>query len=75
MKSALKSLQLRYSILRFYYTKLFENFLWGGYTVHPLFFDFPYDDELFRDDITDMTFVIGSTIYVTPVLEEDFETV
>lgn len=46
-------MQFRYSILRFYYTQMFESFLWGGAVVYPLFFDFPEDDNTFMDDIVD----------------------
>ena len=47
-----------------------ESYLWGGPVVHPLFFDFPTDDNCFVDDVVDNTFMIGHEIYVNPILEE-----
>ena len=73
--AARNALLFRYSILRFYYTKLIESHLWGGAAVHPLFFEFPVDDTTFNSDITDSTFMISNTLYVTPVIYEHYETI
>ncbi len=58
----------RYSLIRFMYTKMFESFLWGGPVIHPLFFEFPEDEELYKRDILDRTFMWAKTLYIIPAL-------
>ena len=62
------ALMERYGLLRFMYTQIFEAFAWGGPVVHPLFFDFPDDEETFKDTIVDRTFMWAQTLYVIPAL-------
>eukprot|EP00826_Nyctotherus_ovalis_P013382 TRINITY_DN1360_c0_g1_i5.p1 TRINITY_DN1360_c0_g1~~TRINITY_DN1360_c0_g1_i5.p1 ORF type:complete len:968 (-),score=269.75 TRINITY_DN1360_c0_g1_i5:112-3015(-) len=56
----------RYALIRFMYTKMFEAHLQGGAVVHPLFFDFPNDEEAYRRDVVDKTFMWASSLYVVP---------
>ena len=65
------SISVKYSLLRFYYTKMFESFLWGGPIIYPIFFDFISDNILTRNNITDSTFTIRGSLYVVPVLNEE----
>jgi alpha-glucosidase (family GH31 glycosyl hydrolase) len=58
----------RYSLIRFMYTKMFEAHLWGGAVVHPLFFDFTNDTNLYTREILDRTFMWASTLYIIPSL-------
>eukprot|EP01022_Parablepharisma_sp_SALTPOND_P011701 TRINITY_DN1495_c0_g1_i1.p1 TRINITY_DN1495_c0_g1~~TRINITY_DN1495_c0_g1_i1.p1 ORF type:complete len:1852 (+),score=191.50 TRINITY_DN1495_c0_g1_i1:15154-20709(+) len=58
----------RYSLIRFMYTKMFEAFAWGGSVVHPLFFEFPEDEEVYKREIIDRTFMWAKTLYVVPAL-------
>eukprot|EP01022_Parablepharisma_sp_SALTPOND_P023119 TRINITY_DN47_c0_g3_i5.p1 TRINITY_DN47_c0_g3~~TRINITY_DN47_c0_g3_i5.p1 ORF type:complete len:1831 (+),score=197.47 TRINITY_DN47_c0_g3_i5:4228-9720(+) len=58
----------RYGFLRFMYTKIFEAFAWGGPVVHPLFFEFPEDEEAYNPYIVDRTFMWAKTLYVIPAL-------
>ena len=62
------ALYQRYSLIRFMYTKMFEAHLWGGAVVHPLFFDFTDDKELYKREILDRTFMWASSLYIIPSL-------
>lgn len=58
----------RYSLLQWMYTQMFESFLWGGAVIHPIFFDFPEEEEVYKREIVDRTFMWGKTLYVIPAL-------
>lgn len=63
-----KAMLERYCLLHWMYTQMFESFLWGGSVIHPLFFDFPEDDELYKREIVDRTFMWGKSLYIIPAL-------
>jgi len=68
MEAIKTALHERYSLIRFMYTKMFEAYAWGGPVIHPLFFDFPEDEEVYKRTIVDRTFMWSSTLYVIPAL-------
>jgi len=61
------SLYYRYSFLRLTYTCLFEASTNGGTCFDPLFFHYPYDDELYKD--YESTFMFANAIKVSPILQ------
>lgn len=65
-KASRNAIRQKYSILRYYYTKLFEVSLEGGSLVKPLFFEYPNDEKAYGK--TDFTFMIGNAVMVAPVL-------
>jgi alpha-glucosidase (family GH31 glycosyl hydrolase) len=58
----------RYMLLHYFYTKIFESFMWGGPVVHPVFFEFPDDDTLYKPEVVDRTFMWGKQLYIIPAL-------
>lgn len=67
-KASRNAIRQKYSILRYYYTKLFEVSLNGGSLVKPLFFEFPLDAAAYEK--TKYMFLIGPSLLVSPVLHE-----
>jgi len=65
-EASINSIRQKYSILRYYYTKLFEISLNGGSLIKPLFFEFPNDTKAMFE--SEKTFLIGNSILVCPVL-------
>lgn len=61
------AIRQKYSIIRYYYTKLFEVSLRGGTLVRPLFFEYPEDESAYA--YRNKNFMIGSALLVVPVLE------
>jgi len=68
IKTSMKSLKFRYSILKYYYSLFVKN-NGTGTVMRPLFFEFP-DKRNYLDDVLDKEFLIGSNLLVTPVLEQ-----
>jgi len=68
MRATRNSMRQKYSIIRYYYTKLFEVSLYGGSLIRPLFFEFPNDPGVYAK--TNYMFMIGSSILVAPVLHQ-----
>ena len=66
MKSILKSLRLRYSLLRYIYTQMFSSSLSGGAFFQPIFFQFPNDTLSYN--YTDRQFMLGDSLLVSPIL-------
>ncbi len=62
------AIRQKYSILRYYYTKLFEVSLNGGSLIKPLFFEFPQDKGVYEK--TKYMFMIGESILIPPVMHE-----
>eukprot|EP00826_Nyctotherus_ovalis_P045551 TRINITY_DN5053_c0_g1_i18.p1 TRINITY_DN5053_c0_g1~~TRINITY_DN5053_c0_g1_i18.p1 ORF type:complete len:797 (+),score=236.90 TRINITY_DN5053_c0_g1_i18:92-2482(+) len=62
------AIRQKYSIIRYYYTKLFEVSLNGGMLIKPLFFEYPKDENAYA--FRNKNFMIGSALLVVPVLEE-----
>lgn len=67
------AIRQKYSILQYYYTKLYEVSLYGGGVVSPLFYEFPNDEKAYkaRND----TFLIGTSLLVIPVMYKGASTV
>lgn len=68
LKASLASLQLRYSLLKWYFSQFIEA---GGAGVvyKPVFFEFPEDDALYSFDVVNTQVMIGSSIMVAPILK------
>ena len=66
MKSILKSLRLRYSLLRYIYTQMFSSSLSGGAFFQPIFFQFPNDTLSYN--YIDRQFMLGDSLLVSPIL-------
>ena len=66
MKSILKSLRLRYSLLRYMYTQMFFSSLSGGAFFQPIFFQFPNDTLSYN--YIDRQFMLGDSLLVSPIL-------
>eukprot|EP00826_Nyctotherus_ovalis_P036324 TRINITY_DN320_c0_g2_i1.p1 TRINITY_DN320_c0_g2~~TRINITY_DN320_c0_g2_i1.p1 ORF type:complete len:916 (-),score=286.78 TRINITY_DN320_c0_g2_i1:43-2790(-) len=64
------AMRQKYSIMTYYYTKMFEASLEGGSVVRPLFFEFPEDSGVYDNGRTESMFMIGSSLLVVPVLYE-----
>ena len=62
------AMRQKYSIMVYYYTKLFEVSLYGGSLVRPMFFEFPNDPGTYEK--TNFMFMIGSALLVAPALHE-----
>eukprot|EP00829_Urostomides_striatus_P004986 TRINITY_DN154_c0_g2_i3.p1 TRINITY_DN154_c0_g2~~TRINITY_DN154_c0_g2_i3.p1 ORF type:complete len:917 (-),score=241.77 TRINITY_DN154_c0_g2_i3:63-2813(-) len=62
------ALRQKYSILWYYYTKLYEVSLFGGSMVKPLMWEFPEDKKAWEK--TKYMFMIGPSILIPPVLFE-----
>ena len=59
----------RYSILRFYYTQMWESHEWGGAVVSPLFYYYG-DEVLYKSEYIDTMFMIGAGILVVPIVNK-----
>eukprot|EP00826_Nyctotherus_ovalis_P008239 TRINITY_DN1212_c0_g7_i1.p1 TRINITY_DN1212_c0_g7~~TRINITY_DN1212_c0_g7_i1.p1 ORF type:complete len:302 (+),score=85.91 TRINITY_DN1212_c0_g7_i1:69-974(+) len=66
MKATRNAMRQKYSIIMYYYTKLFETSMTGGALFKPLFFDYPEDEKVYER--TERIFMIGSSLLVAPVL-------
>lgn len=62
------ALAVRYNILPFYYTLFYQSHKFGATVVRPLFFEFPEDP---KTPFYDRQFLIGPSILITPVLNEN----
>jgi alpha-glucosidase (family GH31 glycosyl hydrolase) len=60
------AIRQKYSILRYYYTKLFEVSMHGGTLIKPLFFDHPNDTKAYTKK--NEMFMIGSALMIAPVV-------
>ncbi len=67
------AIRQRYSILHYFYTKLYETAMYGGSMFLPLFFEFPNDPQAYleRND----TFLVGASVMVAAALYENSTTV
>jgi len=63
-----EAFMMRYELIRFMYTKMFEAYLWGGAVVHSLFFEFPLDENCYHTDVLEKSFMWGKTLYIVPAL-------
>lgn len=62
------AMRQKYSLIIYYYTKLFEVSLYGGSMIRPLFFEFPHDEGTYSK--TDYMFLVGNSVLVAPVLHQ-----
>jgi alpha-glucosidase (family GH31 glycosyl hydrolase) len=62
------AMRQKYSIMMYYYTKIFETSLDGGSVYHPLFFVFPDDSGVYENGRTESMFMIGTSLMVVPAL-------
>jgi len=76
LETARVSLNLRYSILKHYYS-LFLKQNGTGTVFRPVFFEFPQDENLYDPgkNYTDTQFLIGDSLLVAPVLSQGQENV
>lgn len=68
-ETARKALQLRYSLLKWYYAQFIEK-NGTGLVFKPLFFEFPEETTLYEDDsknYIDQLVMLGSSLLVAPV--------
>lgn len=65
-RASRNAIRQKYSILRYYYTKLFEVSANGGSVIRPLFFECPKDAKAHGK--RNETFMIGPALMVAPVL-------
>ena len=69
IETSMKSLKLRYSILKYYYSLFVRNH-GKGTVMRPLFFEFPEEKQNYDEEILDREFLIGKNLLVTPVLDQ-----
>ena len=71
LQTTKKSLQFRYSILKYYYSLFLAG---GGFGTifKPLFFVFYEDEKLLDDKLLESQFMIGDDLLVTPLVTEHF---
>ncbi len=69
MELAKHAIWTKYSVLRYIYTSIFEQSLYGGSSIQPLFFEFPQDRMAYRT--SDRVFLYGKGLMVTTPLEKD----
>jgi len=67
LNASIISLNLRYTLLPYYYTNFYEIHISGGSLWRPLFFEFPNDVNAYA---IDRQFMVGSALLVTPVLDQ-----
>lgn len=65
--AALSLLQLRYSLLPYWYSTFFESTRTGAPIVRPLWFEFPADEAAYQHEDE---FFVGSGLLVAPILTE-----
>lgn len=58
--------QQRLKFTRYIYSQMYQVFREGGPLVRPLFFDYPTDEETFKN--VDNTFMLGDALKISPVL-------
>ena len=69
LAAAKTNLKLRYSLLKYFY-HLFVTKRGLGTIWKPLFFEYPTDQNVYLDDITDTQFLIGNNLLAAPIVEE-----
>ena len=76
LETSRQSLNLRYSILKFYYSQFVQR-NGQGTIFRPLFFEFPDDENLYNHSkkITDEQILIGRGLMAAPALYDNISTV
>ena len=67
-----KAFELRYKMLPYIYSLMYEASVAGMPVIRPLFLEFPDDINCWKD--TNLTFMFGASILVANVLEKDAKT-
>jgi alpha-glucosidase (family GH31 glycosyl hydrolase) len=65
-KAAIKE---RFKYLRHMYTCQLKVHREGGTCFDPLLFHYPHDNEVFKTNTTEHSFIIGDALKITPILE------
>ncbi|EFA78630.1 alpha-glucosidase [Heterostelium album PN500] len=68
----INAINLKYSLLPYYYTLFYISHAQGDPIVRPLFFEYPTDTNTYA---LDTQFLVGTSILVSPVLTENATTV
>ena len=75
--AAKKAIQLRYSLIRYLYSQLYEVSLGlRGSVFKPLFFEYQNDVNVYKEEILDREIMFGKSFLLIPVLsesEDDFK--
>lgn len=66
------AMNIRYSLLPYWYTLFYKASTLGDPTIRPLFYEFPDDPSLAE---ADRQFMVGDGILVTPVLDQGYSNV
>lgn len=61
------SIRVKYGLMHYYYSNIFQVGLEGGMFFKPAFFEFPGDKNLYETHVDD-NFMLGSSLIVHPVL-------
>ena len=61
------AIRLKYSLMNYYYSNMFESVLTGGAWWKPAFFDYPEDQNLVSQ--ATKSFMVGDALIVHPVLQ------
>lgn len=67
INSSKKALYVRYTLLPYLYTLMYNSHVYGDTVSRPLFFEFPSDSNTYQ---VDRSFLWGSGLYIVPVTEE-----
>jgi alpha-glucosidase (family GH31 glycosyl hydrolase) len=69
-ETAVKAVQLRYSIMKWYYAQFIEK-KGRGLVFKPVFYEFPNEDTFYRMDVsfTDEQIMLGKALMATPVYQ------
>jgi alpha-glucosidase (family GH31 glycosyl hydrolase) len=62
------AIRWRYALLRYFYTQLNHNHVYGGMFWKPLFFEFPNEDLTYTN--IERNVMIGSAVKLSPMLDE-----
>ena len=74
--AAKRAIQLRYSLIRYLYSQLYEVSLGiRGSVFKPLFFEYQNDINVYKEDIIDWEIMFGKSFLLIPVLSESEEDV
>jgi len=73
LNTSFTTIKFRYAILKHYYT-IFVKSGGKGTIVRPLFFEFPNDENLLKDENIDSQMLIGKSLLVTPIFENHTNT-
>jgi len=66
------AMNIRYSLLPYWYTLFYKASTMGDPTIRPLFYEFPGDPSLAG---ADRQFMVGDGILITPVLDQGYNNV